>query len=73
MPVFNIRVSQTKYPDYPLFHFYDIDAPNYHDAEKEARNQFVQDWGFGYDDTTAYTFDKYGVTEELKKGFVPSD
>jgi hypothetical protein len=73
MPKFSIRVSQTKYPDYPLYHFYDIDAANYHDGEKLARQKFVQEWGFGYEYTTAYTFDKYRVTEELKKGFVPSD
>lgn len=61
MPIYNIRVSQTKYPDYPLYHFYDIEAPNYHDAEKKARNQFVADWGFEYQDTSAYTPDKHQI------------
>ncbi len=70
---FHIRVSQTKFPDYPCFTVYDIDAPNSHDAEQSARHKFVQEWGFGYENTTAYTFDKYGVAEELKKGFTPSD
>lgn len=73
MATFNVRVSQTKYPDYPCFGFYDIEAPNYHDAERSARHEFVKDWGFGYENTSAYTFDRYGVSEELKKGFVSSD
>jgi len=61
MPNYNIKVWQTKYEEYPLFHFYDIEAPNYHDAEKKARHQFVADWGFEYKDTSAYTPDKHQI------------
>ena len=70
---YHIRVSQTEYPDYHLFSFYDIEAPNYHDAEKVARNKFSKEFGFNYRHTSAYVIDKYQVTEELKKGFTPCD
>ncbi len=61
MPNYNIKVWQTKYKEYPLFTFYDIEAPNYHDAEKKARKQFVAEWGFEYQETSAYTPDKYQI------------
>ena len=54
---YSIRVSQTKYPDYPCYSFYEIEGqPNSHDAEKEARKRFCASFGFEYKDTVAYTF-----------------
>lgn len=61
MPKYNIKVWQTEYEDYPLFHFYDIEAPNYHDAEKVARQKFVDEWGFRYKYTRAYATDKHQI------------
>ena len=44
--------------DYSYFSFYDIDARDYHDAEREARKRFCQDFGAPYNKTEAYTFNK---------------
>jgi len=61
LPTFHIRVDQTKYEDYRVFSFYDIEARDYHDAEREARKQFCASFGFEMKDTEAFTFDKYKV------------
>lgn len=57
----HIRVSQTKYEDYPCYSFYDIEAENYWDAERVARKQFCASFGFEMKDTEAYTFDKHNT------------
>lgn len=64
MKKYHIRVSQTKYPDYPCYSFYDIEGPNYHDAEKAARKKFCSDFGFEFKNTVAYTFDKHRIDYE---------
>lgn len=54
MPIYSIRVSQTKYPDYPCYSFYDIEAANRDDAAKGARKKFCSTLGFEFKDTMAY-------------------
>lgn len=71
MKKYHIRVSQTKYPDYPCFTFYDIEMTNYHDAEREARRRFCLDYGFAFKDTEAYTFDKHII--DYRYSIAPHD
>lgn len=59
MPTYKVTVRYTKYPDHPCMQAYEINAPNYHDAEKEARQKYAQDWGFDFDFIQAYTPDKH--------------
>lgn len=56
---FRVRVTRVNDdPQYSYASGYDIVAPNYHDAEKEARKRFCEDFGAPYDKTVAYTFNK---------------
>lgn len=57
---FRVRVTRVGDEGYEYSYAsgYDVKAPNYHDAEKEARKQFCSDFGAPYDKTVAYTFNK---------------
>lgn len=55
---FHVRVSQAKYEEYPCFSFYEIEAEDYHEAERKAEVQFSNDFGFERKDLKAWTFDK---------------
>lgn len=57
---FRVRVTRVGDENYEYSYAsgYDIEAPNYHDAEKEARKRFCEDFGAPYDKTEAYTFNK---------------
>lgn len=61
MPKYSVTVRRKLYEDHPLATGYDIEAPNYHDAEKEARQRFEKDWGVKYEDSTAFTIDKHQI------------
>jgi hypothetical protein len=68
MPVYSIRVSQTKYPDYPCYSFYDIETANRDDASKEARKRFCSTIGFEFKDTTAYVlYNQQRQSEDLQR------
>lgn len=74
----HIRVDFERegYEEYPVFSFYDIEAPDYHGAERKARQQFCSDFGFKMEHTTAYTFDKHMTkyrAEHPNEIFVPTD
>jgi hypothetical protein len=57
---FHIRVTRVgdENGDYSFYSFYDIEARDYHDAEREARKRFCADFGAPYNKTEAYTFNK---------------
>lgn len=57
---FRVRVTRVgdENGEYSYASGYDIEAPNYHDAEKIARKRFCKDFGAPYDKTVAYTFNK---------------
>jgi hypothetical protein len=47
--------------EYNYFTIYHISAPNYHDAEKEAKERFVKDYGAPKQHLETFTFNKqYG-------------
>jgi len=56
---FHVRVTR-EFDDgvYNYMSAYTIEAPDYHDAEKEACKRFCEDFGAPYDKTKAYTFNK---------------
>lgn len=56
MKPFDIKV--TRIGEYSYFSFYQIEAPNYYDAERKARKQFCIDFGAPYDKTVACTLNK---------------
>jgi hypothetical protein len=57
---FRVRVTRVgdENGDYAYMSGYTIAAFNYHDAEKEARKRFCEDFGAPFDKTVAYTFNK---------------
>jgi hypothetical protein len=44
--IYEIRVNQTKYDEYPCFSFYNITSNCEHEAKKEAQELFQHDTGF---------------------------
>jgi hypothetical protein len=46
MMVYQVMVSQTKYPEYPCFSFYDVESWAEHVATREAKERFQDDRGF---------------------------
>lgn len=51
--IYEIRVNQIKYDEYPCFCFYNITSNCEHDAKKEAQNKFQFDTGFKPADSKA--------------------
>lgn len=51
--LYEIRVNQTKYDEYPCFSFYYIESNCDHDAKKEAQKRFYFDTGFKPEDSKA--------------------
>ena len=54
-PVFHIRVDH----ELGFFSFYDIPAKDYHDAEKEAEQQFLDDFCGGNNNSSVFPGVKY--------------
>lgn len=68
MPIYSIRVSQTKYPEYPCYSFYDIEAPNREDAAQEARKVFSNTLGFEFKDTKSYVmYNEQRQSEDVQR------
>jgi hypothetical protein len=57
---FRVRVTRIgdENGDYSYASGYEIEAPNFNDAEREARKRFCEDFGAPYDKTVAHTFNK---------------
>lgn len=65
MPQYYVIVS-TKDPDFCIQSGYDIEAPDYHKAEKEAREKFCSQFGFKYNNTKAFIPDRVQIDYRYK-------
>lgn len=56
---FKVKVTrESEQSEYSYASFYTIEAPDYMDAEKKARQKFCDDFGAPYEKTKAFTFNK---------------
>lgn len=58
--LYEVRVRRVnkENPEYSYASCYTIEANDYHEAQKEARKRFFDDYGAPFDKTEAFTYNK---------------